>query len=239
MSVLALSLGIAVAAAQEDRARPPTLSTEFVTSATTKDLAETVLPSDIAAKVIGHKLSPPHLHWLEGYPARFWTEARVAEPGFCRRETFYVPMPQRTKGRLSPGNPSADSQIAMATDCSDPSTAFIALNRSPPEKIIGLLRWLQGVHRTAASPGELNVDIDCRSELDPNPCTKGARRVLTDLPIQNVSIVQGGSRASDSEDWRVSIKPDNTPGRYWQLSIFDFGSDRPRVRISWDVIPPY
>jgi hypothetical protein len=239
MSVLALCLAAAVAAAHDGRPNTSTVSTDFVTSASTKDLAKAVLPPEIAAKVIGHQLNPPYLHWLEGYPARFWTEAIMVEPGFCRRETYYVPMTQRTKGTLTPSAPSADAQIAMTTDCSDPSAAFFALNRSPPEKVIGLLRWLQGVHRTAASRGELNVDIDCRSELDPNPCTKGARRVLAELSIQNVSIVQGGSRASDGEDWRVSIKSDNAPGRYWQLSIFDYGSDRPRVRISWDVIPPY
>ena len=239
MSVLVLSLVVA-AAAQDSSVRAKDLKTEFVTKATTAELAKEVLPPEIAAKMKGHKLNPPHLHWVEGYPARFWGGAIEIEPGFCQRATYYVPMPQRTKGTLTPGQPSPDAQIKMATDCATASEPFISLNRAPPEKVVEVLRWLNEAHLSARSTGELQADVDCRSEQDPNPCLKGARKVLAELPLAETYIVERGSRAYDGEDWRISIKPAASSGNYyWQVSIFNFAGARPRVRISWDVIPPF
>ena len=71
MSVLLSGLLLLAAAAQDDAANPKTLSTDFVTKASTEELAKAVLPPEIAAKVIGHRLSPPHLHWPEGYRPGF------------------------------------------------------------------------------------------------------------------------------------------------------------------------
>jgi hypothetical protein len=239
MSVLISSLFLLAAAAQDDAAKPKTLSTDFVTKASTEELAKAVLPPEIAAKVIGHRLSPPYLHWIEGYRARFWEEATVIEPGFCQRTTYVVSMPQQPKGTLMPANPTPGAQIKMAADCSTVPEPFIYLNRTSPQKAVELLRWLEEAHQAAGGTGELKIDVDCRSEQDPNPCTKGARQVLAELPLKGTNIIERGGRAYDGEDWRISIKPTNAPNLYWQLSIFNWSSDRRRVRISWDVIPPF
>ena len=51
MSVLLSGLLLLAAAAQDDAANPKTLSTDFVTKASTEELAKAVLPPEIAAKV--------------------------------------------------------------------------------------------------------------------------------------------------------------------------------------------
>ena len=239
MSVLIPGLFLLAVAAQDDAAKPKTLSTDFVINASTAELAKAVLPAEIAAKVTGHKLFPPHLHWLEGYPAQFWTEATAIQPGFCQRATYFVSMPQRTKGTLIPDEPTPGVQIRMAANCSDASEPFIHLNGTPPPEAVEVLRRLSEVRRAAGGGGELRAVVDCRSEQNPNPCRTGARRVLAALPLENTSILQRGGPAYDGEDWRVSIKPENATGHYWQLSLFDWSTDRPRVRISWDIIPPF
>jgi hypothetical protein len=239
MSVLIPGLFFLAAAAQHDAAKLKTLSTDFVTKASTAELAKAVLPPQVVAKVVGHKLMPPYLHWLEGYPALFWERATVIEPGFCQRATYYVSMPQQPKGTLTPSEQTPGVQIKMAANCSNASEPFIHLNGTPPPEAIEVLRRLSEVRRAARGKGELRTDVDCRSEQNPNPCRKGARGVLAALPLENTSILQRGGPAYDGEDWRVSIKPENATGHYWQLSLFNWSTDRPRVRISWDVIPPF
>ena len=239
MSVLISGLFFLAAAAQDGKANAKTLSTDFVTNASTEELAKAVLPPDVAAKVKGHMLIPPHLHWLEGYPARFWEEATAIEPGFCQRHTYYVSMPQEPKGTLTPSNPTPGVQIKMSANCSTASEPFIHLNGTPPQEAVEVLRWLSEAHRLADSDGALKADVDCRSEQNPNPCEKGARQVLAELPLENTYIVERGGRAYGGDDWRIAIRPAKTTGHYWQVSIFNWSTDRPRVRISYDVIPPF
>ena len=239
MSVLIPGLFLVAVAAQNDVANRKTLATDFVTKASTAELAKAVLLPEFAAKVVGHKLMPPHLHWLEGYPALFWEKATVIEPGFCQRATYYVSMPQRPKGTLTPSDPTPGVQIKIAADCATATEPFIHLNRTPPHKAVEVLRWLSQVHKAARSTGELGADVACRSEQDPNPCTEGARQVLAELPLENTYIFEPGGPAYGGDDWRISIKPTNATGHYWQLSLFNWSTDRPRVRISWDVIPPF
>lgn len=239
MSVLISGLFLLATAAQENAANPKTLSADFVTKASTEELAKEVLPPEIAAKMKGHKLSQPHLHWVEGYPARFWGAATAIAPGFCQRETYYVSMPQRPKGTLTPGNPTPGAQVKMAANCATAVEPFIHLNRTPPQKAVDVLQWLSEVRRAAVGEGELKADVHCRSEQNPNPCLKGARQVLAELRLEDTNIVERGGRAYDGEDWRVSINSRSAPGYYWQLSVFNWSTARPRVRISYDIIPPF
>ena len=239
MSVLLFSVLVFAAIAQDNETKPRTLSTEFVLKASTEELAEAALPPEIAEKAKGHKLNRLHLHWIEGYPVRFWEKAKAIEPGFCQRATYYVPMPQQPKGTLTPGKPTRGAQIKMAADCSTATEPFISLNRTSPQKAVELLRWFKEIHRAAGGAGEPKADVECRSEQNSNPCTKGARQVLAELPLEHVSIVEKGGIIDRGEDWRISIQPPNASGLYWQLSIFEWSTDRPRVRISWDVIPPF
>lgn len=239
MSVLISGLFLLAAGAQDDAAKPKTLSTDFVTKASRAELAKAVLPPQVAAKVVGHKLMPPHLHWLEGYPALFWEKATVIEPGFCRRAIYYVSMPQQPKGTLTPSDPTPGIQIKMAANCATATEPFIHLNRTPAHKAVEVLRWLSEVHRAARGAGELKADVDCRSEQDPNPCTKGARHVLAELPLENTHIFEPGGRAYGGDDWRISIKATNATNLYWQLSVFNWSTDRLRLRISYDIIPPF
>lgn len=242
MSVFASSLVAmaAITAGPNDPVEPLSLSIDFVTEASTRELAKAVLPPQVAVRVTSHKLVPPHLHESEGYIAQFWERTTGFGEGFCQRYGWVVPMPQRTKGRLEPANPSPNAQLKIAEDCSTAAEPFIHLNGTPNLLAVEYLNWLKKLHTAAGAPGELKVDIECRSALTPNPCTKGARQILADLPLQRISIVErGGGRRTHEEDWRVSITPLDAKNRYWQVSIFDWSADRPRVRISWDVIPPF
>lgn len=239
MSVFVFSF-LAVAAVQDAESKSATLRTEFVTNASTQELAKAVLPPEIAVKVKGHELTPPFHHWIEGYGARFWGEAAIIEPGFCKRDTYYLSMSQRTKGELTPYEQvTPNAQIKMAADCATAAEPFVHLNNTSPQKAVELLRWFKEVHRAAGGDGELSVDVECRSELEPNPCTKGALQVLAELPLEGIYILEQTKRPIYDEDWRISIRPTNAAGLYWQLSIFEWSTDRPRVRISWDVIPPF
>lgn len=240
MSVLVLSLFAVAGAAHDEQAKPNTLSTEFVIKAPTEELARAVLPPEIAVKVKGHELTPPFHHWIEGYGARFWGEATIIEPGFCKRETYYLSMSQRTKGELTPYERiTPNAQIKMAADCATATEPFIHLNSTSPQEAVELLRWFKNVHRAAGGDSELKVEVECRSEQDPNPCEKGARQVLAELPLESVFIIERLGRRAQEEDWRISIRPTIAPSLYWQLSIFNWSTDRPRVRISWDTIPPF
>jgi hypothetical protein len=218
---------------------PESLSTTFVTHASTKALAEAVLPPEIARKMRGHALTPPILNAFEGYFARFWGDAAEIAPGFCQRDTYYVSMPQPNEGVLKPGTPTSGKQIAMASDCSKASASFIHLNGTPPEKAVEVLRWLSEAQADARTTHELKFDLECRSELDPDPCKKGGRAVLAGLPLAQTYILERGGMAYGGDDWRISIKPSDASNLYWQLSIFNWSTNRRRLRISWDVIPPF
>lgn len=241
MSVFASSLiAVAVSVGGTKDVEPLTLSVDFVTKASTAVLAKAVLPPQVAVRVGGHKLYPPVLHELEGYTARFWERTTSFGTGFCQRYTWVVSMGQSTKGRLEPGNPTPGAELKMAEDCSTAAEPFIHLNQTPNLLAVDYLNWLKKIHSAAGVPGELKVDIECRSDQTPDPCTMGARQVLADLPLDRISIVEraGGPRRKE-EDWRVSIMPNDTPGRYWQVSVFNWQADRPLVRISWAIIPPF
>lgn len=242
MSAFASSLYAAAVSvgAPTDGVEPLTLSVDFVTKASTGELAKAVLPPQVVVRVAGHKLYPPVLHELEGYTARFWERTTSFGTGFCQRYLWVVSMGQSTKGWLEPGNPTPGAELKMAEDCSTAAEPFIHLNQTPNLLAVEYLKWLKELHLAAGGPAELKVDVECRSDLTPDPCTMGARQVLADLPLNRISIVErtGGQRRGE-EDWRISIMPDDAPGRYWQVSVFGWQADRPRVRISWDIIPPF
>ena len=242
MSVLVLSFfSVAVSAgAPNDAAEPLTLSVDFVTKASSTDLAKAVLPPQVAVRVAGHKLHPPVLHELEGYTVRFWERTTGFGTGFCQRYLWVVSMPRSTKGRLEPGNPTPGAELKIADDCTTVAEPFIHLNQTPNFLAVEYLNWFKKLHSAAGGPGDLNADVECRSDLTPDPCTAGARQVLADLPLHRISSIEraGGQRRSE-EDWRVSVMPDDAPGRYWQVSVFGWQANRPRVRVSWAVIPPF
>lgn len=237
MSLL-LSLLAAAAAGQDGTAKPVALSTEFVIGASTEELANAVLPPAIAAKVKGHRLSRPHLSWFEGYPARFWGEVTPISPGFCRRTTHYVPMPQKAKGTLTPGRVFESAEVKMAADCSTASEPFIHLNNTSPEQAVEILQWLNEAQRDAAGPGELNFELECRSYQLPGPCARGARSALSALSLDRASIVGNGTGHVPGEDWTISVGAAEDPSYRWQLSIVDWGAKRPRLLMRWAVVPP-
>ena len=242
MRVFASSLiAVAVAlGAPKEGAEPLTLSTSFVTNASTRELAQAVLPPQVAVRVAGHKLHPPVLHNVEGYTARFWEHTTAFGPGFCQRYLWVVPMGQSTRGRLQPGNPSPGAELKMAEDCSTATEPFIHLNRTHNLLAVEYLKWFKKLHEDAASSGDLDVEIECRSDVQPDPCASGARQVLARLPLERASILeQGGGRRRREADWHLSFSPSDVPNHYWRVSVFDWSTPRARVQLSWGMIPPF
>jgi hypothetical protein len=94
----------------------------------------------------------------------------------------------------------------------------------------------------AAGLGRLRIQLRCRDEVayDPDQCRRGARAILATLPLDRICSIDRDRE--DPQAIEAVICLDDSVwarGFHWSVRIRDFGSDHPRLSLTWKDPAPF
>jgi len=119
---------------------------------------------------------------------------------------------------------------------------FAAIGTGDSDTAMQVLDDLAAAQARAAAHGRLRIQLRCRDEVayDPNQCRRGARTILATLPLGRICSIE-----RDREDRQaieaVVCLDDSVWARasYWSVRMRDFGSDHPRLSLTWKDPAPF
>lgn len=198
--VFALVLALSVGGAQSEMAIPPqvpTLALEQVRGADPVALADSVLPPDVASKVVGGLV---RRQWAPGqvYFIRLDEQAEMHAPDLCRRLSHIGGAGAPAAVEAAPGDtPLALQPFAPVTfyaptypEAADDATCqalkgWISASTDQTDATLKMLARLTEAMGQAAGRAPLPFDLSCTTENSystSGPC-RNARRELADLPL--------------------------------------------------------
>lgn len=202
-------------------------------NASTTELAQRVLDSDLAPSAVSHRLEDRHLVLASdtpGYGAiRLFMRPATAADGIRQRDTWYVPLQRMVDRADSPyrtGEAQGPTpQLAIAADCTaaaDAAFGWYSSNR-PIEQAIAVLAYLMAIQQQAREGAELPFSVTCRSTLpvpSDDPCQPGALQVLRTLPLDHLlSITFDRGVASGNQGWILSVGPNGPSHAFFQIRL--------------------
>ena len=222
--------------------------------ASTAELAKLFLPPEVASRVIRSKLIDwtPIDNQAPRDPLRaiqLHTANQVIGERLCRSEIYHVGLwpPDGRREGSGPETPlhaisvNRRVRIAVAPNCSvRPRHKFAHVQPSTMEFEAGkLLLWLYDARSIARRGNQLSFDLQCRSELEENPCGNDPKSILASLPLEATHIIEAPSKLRP-EGWRVSVMPSG-PGylhKYWEALVSESGDTR-TVTLTWTFAAPF
>jgi hypothetical protein len=204
----------------------------------TADLARRFLPAENARRAVSLEVVAPHMEG--GMPAaiRFVTQARSAGKNICRRAAYYVALEETALGQLGAATIHEQADIRVGRACTKPMARFAQVQPAPAvEDAIVALRWLDWARSESLRRRSLSFEVECTSELKPDPCSDDPRGLLARLPLERSYIINASDGATG--DWHVAVAASEPGQDFWDVRIARDGSGRPIVRLNWAIPAPF
>lgn len=171
---------------------------------------------------------------------RLFTEAAPTPEGVCLRQAYGAEVRRIANGSgFEPTHSRARPypEIRLDADCGAArERRFASLNQIPVAEAATMMRRLAGIQLAARRGLPLGVEVQCSSELRPDPCGVGERELVKRLPLDGAYHFQRGYDASRRLELAMTA---TRPGEvYWRVSFLDDGP-RPVLRLIWQVPAPF
>jgi hypothetical protein len=200
-------------------------------SATTAELAAKFLPPDLAREVVMHKTAPPLFAGQPPFSITFYARPRPFGDGICERTYYYV---NPSDPHFHPGS---EIRLGACPRMPDPMFARIQPNTAPVKAKQALL-WLDWARRTARGRKPLPFDLECKSDVKPDPCLDGARNALARLPLE-MTLFLGKPLLPYPADWEFAVEQTEALSPFWHVLLRTDSSGKSHVSLSWEVPPPF
>ncbi len=233
---MSLSAGLLlVAAAQGSPWDDPAPTGRWAGS--TQELAAYLLPPEMAADAVGHRVQTFMVPGDIPYLVQFAGHARPSGQGFCERYGYNVYLNNMDKGFADREAPRQNVELRLGSCPIDRDAIFANLNSSDPSEAKMALRWAAWAQRAARSKAPLPFRLSCKTETGPDRCADGGRAALAALPLEKTMVVMPERRAP-AHHWSLSVTETQPSQLYWDVKI-DATPEKAAVDLIWKIPAPF
>ena len=223
---------------------PKPLRVQDLKTLSTAELAATMLPPDMAQRMVRHVVDAPILPVFGTPGVRFFDQGRKAGGHLCRKEEIYVSLEaklERDPARLAQqivavSQTMPGDQIAWSRHCESPDQTYAYINypvqfEEAAQLLSAFARW-----QTAAGRADLaGTHISCHSEGDTSVCAGAPERVLAYIPLGELFVI---SRSSGQvPGWNLATT--YTGGPIWMILITGDLAHPQGIDLHWGAPPPF
>ena len=215
-----------------------------VANLSTAELAQRLLPPEVAATIVSHHVLPPYspgeaLRWIRFDPAPSPLGADI-----CKRVSHQVAFTPSREGDPLARRPDAPSfvawtvdvtMIALAPDCrTAEGQRFASVYSSPtPEEAVEALRSADAARAAAAATGPLPFRLVCWGGHD-EKCGSDPRATLASLPLDKAFAVDRSSSVEGAMSVRIGdpegVERDDP---FWTIILKDIGTKEAEIVMVW------
>lgn len=244
-----LTVALGLAAVAPDTVDPPAFRKTQLEAMSTQQMAKLMLPPDMAEVVVSHQLGSGIFPDSNYSGVTFLTPPRKIADKFCARTSYLVtlhPVGKTTEETIRTDTPArvanlhTRDQIALAGDCAN-VPAFAHLNSGDITMAMELLSYLADLRDKSHNAADLQVKVDCATDLEDDSCEAGPLSRLAGLKIEQAFIIARVHRLEGSKwKWRVSIPEiPGAVGPYAEVNLNDAPSCATEIEIRRKIPAPF
>lgn len=195
-------------------------------------LARAIFPTDQASTIVSLEVVRPAVGGQSVRSVVLFSQPVPVGQGVCNRQTYSVRLP------LDRDVPTSWitrwNELAVSAECNAKPAPEFAQLHPMDANVQDAARALASFKSIAHSPPP-KLDLVCVDETMTAECARDARKTLAGLSFDNLFVV----KRTGIDSWEFTLSIERTGGPVWTVAMSDASTNRPAIKMTLTIPPPF